>query len=307
MSILAIGTVAFDSIETPFGTADRVLGGSATYITFAARYFTSDLRLSAVVGQDFPDELIQLFQERDIDLEGLRIDPSGKTFFWAGRYHEDLNTRDTLVTDLNVLATFDPKLPGSYLDSEIICLGNLDPDIQNNVLDQLTDPKLVVLDTMNYWIERTPEALATVLKRADVLIINDSEARQLAKEPNLVKAARIIRNMGPRYLVIKKGEHGALLFGDEGVFSAPALPLEVVIDPTGAGDTFAGGFVGYLGSVGSFDFEAMKLAVIYGSAMASFNVEDFGPERLLDLTKDQISGRLEEFRMLANIPEEVFA
>lgn len=306
MSILAIGTVAFDAIETPFGKVDRILGGSATYITLAARYFAEDLRLSAVVGHDFPSSDLDLFHKNGINTDGLIMDLSGKTFFWSGKYHMDLNNRDTLRTDLNVLATFDPKLPESYLDSEIICLGNLDPSIQLAVLDQLHQPELVVLDTMNYWIERTPAELDKVLKRADVLIINDAEARQLAKVPNLIKAARIIQAMGPRYLVIKKGEHGALLFGEDQIFSAPALPIEDVVDPTGAGDSFAGGFVGYLASVEQYDFKSLKLAVIYGSTMASFNVEAFGPERLLHLTRSEIARRADRFRMLGAIPEEVF-
>lgn len=307
MSILAIGTVAFDAIETPFGKVDQILGGSATYITLAARYFAQDIRLSAVVGQDFPDEYIQIFRENGIDTAGLRVDEHGKTFFWAGRYHLDLNMRDTLRTDLNVLATFDPTLPEAYRTSKIICLGNLDPVIQGKVLDQIEAPELVVLDTMNYWIDHTPEALKAVLKRIDVLIINDSEARQLANVPNLVKAARMILEMGPRYLVIKKGEHGALLFGEEGVFFAPALPLEDVIDPTGAGDSFAGGFVGYLGAVRNYDFESLKLAVVYGSATASLCVEAFGPEKLLHLDREEVSARLEQFRMLSQIPLEVIA
>ncbi|MBL7977520.1 MAG: sugar kinase [Bacteroidetes Order II. Incertae sedis bacterium] len=306
MSILAIGTVAFDAIETPFGKVDRILGGSATYITLAARYFTNELRLSAVVGSDFPQSDIDLFHQNGINTDGLIIDPTGKTFFWSGKYHMDLNNRDTLQTDLNVLATFDPKLPESYLNSEIVCLGNLDPSIQLNVLNQLHQPELVVLDTMNYWIERTPDKLRAVLERADVLIINDAEARQLANVPNLIKAARIIRAMGPKYLVIKKGEHGALLFGEEAIFSAPALPIEDVVDPTGAGDSFAGGFVGYLASVRSYDFESLKLAVIYGSTMASFNVEAFGPDRLLHLTRSEILHRADRFRMLGAIPEEVY-
>lgn len=302
MSILAIGTVAFDDIETPFAKESKVLGGSATYITLAARYFTDAVHLVAVVGNDFPQDYIQLFEERGIGIEGLEIDPNGKTFFWSGRYHLDMNNRDTLVTDLNVLATFDPKVPESYRNSRIVCLGNLHPSIQMNVLDQMENPELVVLDTMNYWMNATPNELNEVLKRIDVLIINDAEARQLSGVSSLVKAAKIIREMGPKTLIIKKGEHGALLFHEDTVFSAPALPLEEVNDPTGAGDTFAGGFVGYLAQAPEINADAFKVAIIYGSVMASYCVGEFGPKSLLHLSHAEIADRFQEFKTLSDIP-----
>ena len=302
MSILAIGTVAFDVIETPFKSAEQVLGGSATYITLAARYFTDPVRLVAVVGGDFPGAYVEILDEQGIDLEGLDVEPEGKTFAWGGRYHYDLNQRDTLYTHLNVLETFDPVVPEAYRRSRIVCLGNLDPDIQRRVLDQMDEPALVVCDTMNFWIENTPQSLRKMLQRIDCLIINDSEARELAEEPNLIVAARKIRAMGPRILVIKKGEHGAMLFIDNIVFVAPAYPLEDIQDPTGAGDVFMGGFAGYLASQDRIDTEALKRAVIYGSAMASFSVERFGPDRLLDLTQEEINTRLDAFRDLSAIP-----
>ena len=303
MSLLAVGTVAFDTIETPFGRAERILGGSATYITLAARFFADTVRLNAVVGRDFPDTYVDLLRERGVDLDGLVRDQNGETFFWAGRYHYDLNQRDTLATHLNVLATFEPDLPASYRDSRIVCLGNLDPTVQMKVLDQIDAPELVVLDTMNYWIEHTPDALRAVLERVDVLIINDAEARELSGEPNLVRAARIIRDMGPETLVIKKGEHGALLFAGETVFSAPAYPLEDIHDPTGAGDTFLGGFAGHLARTGTSDPEAMKEAVVMGSALASFVVEAFGPEQLLNLSAEALEQRVRAFYELSAIPE----
>ena len=302
MSILAIGTVAFDVIETPFKSAEQVLGGSATYITLAARYFTDPVRLVAVVGKDFPEAYVDTLREQGIDLNGLEVDPEGKTFAWGGRYHYDLNQRDTLYTHLNVLETFDPVVPEPYRRSRIVCLGNLDPDIQRRVLDQMEAPELVVCDTMNFWIENTPQSLRKMLQRIDCLIINDSEARELAEEPNLIVAARLIRAMGPRVLVIKKGEHGAMLFIDDIVFVAPAYPLEDIQDPTGAGDVFMGGFAGYLAREERIDNEALKRAVIYGSAMASFSVERFGPDRLLDLTQEEINTRLDAFRDLSTIP-----
>jgi sugar/nucleoside kinase (ribokinase family) len=305
MSILAVGTVAFDSIQTPFGHRERILGGSATYISLAARYVSAPIRLVGVVGNDFPDHCIELFRERDIDTTGLVVDPDGKTFFWAGRYHYDLNRRDTITTDLNVLASFDPQIPESYRDSRIVCLGNLDPVVQSKVLDQVTNPDLVILDTMNYWIEHTPKALRQVLERVDVLIVNDSEARELSGEPNLVRAARIIREFGPQTLVIKKGEHGALLFNNGAVFSAPAYPIEDIFDPTGAGDTFMGGFAGHLCRAGSYDFSEMKRAVVLGSALASCVVERFGTERLLDLAPSEVEERLAAFHMLSAIPSVV--
>lgn len=302
MSILAVGTVALDSIETPFGAEDNVLGGSATYIALAARYFTPDIRLVGVVGSDFPEEYLVLLRESGIDLRGLDIDQNGRTFAWAGRYHYDLNERDTLATHLNVLQTFDPIVPEAYRDSRIVCLGNLDPAIQRKVLEQVHEPDLVVCDTMNYWIENTPDSLRETLGLVDCLIINDAEARELSGEPNLVKAARVIREMGPRILIIKKGEHGALLFCEDQIFSAPAYPLEDIQDPTGAGDTFAGGFAGYLLHDGNQSPESFKRAVIYGSAMASFSVERFGPRRMVELTDSEIHTRVESFRELSAIP-----
>lgn len=303
MSILAIGTVAFDSIETPFGSAPKVLGGSATYITLAARFFSEDVRLVGVVGRDFPEEYVALLRDRGVDLNGLEIDPNGDTFYWAGRYHFDLNNRDTLATHLNVLETFNPTVPEDYRDSEVVCLGNLDPSIQRHVLEQMNGPEFVICDTMNFWIENTPGALRETLGVVDCLIINDSEARQLSGEPNLIRAARAVREMGPRVLIIKKGEHGALLFVDDDVFSAPAFPLEEINDPTGAGDTFAGGFAGYLAHRRRYDAESLKGAVIYGSALASFTVEQFGPGRLLDLADRAIDDRVQAFRSLSAIPE----
>lgn len=302
MSILAVGTVALDSIETPFGAEENVLGGSATYIAFAARYFTSDVRLVGVVGADFPDSYLQLLKDGGIDLQGLEIDPKGRTFAWSGRYHYDLNDRDTLATHLNVLESFDPVVPDAYRDSRIVCLGNLDPSIQRKVLEQVRNPELVVCDTMNFWIENTLDSLRETLKLVDCLIINDAEARELAQEPNLVKAAKAIRAMGPRILIIKKGEHGALLFDGDVIFSAPAYPLEDIQDPTGAGDTFAGGFVGYLLQDGKKSPDGLKRAVIYGSAMASFCVERFGPHRMINLTDEEIEQRVEAFRELSSIP-----
>jgi sugar/nucleoside kinase (ribokinase family) len=303
VSILAVGTVAFDSIETPFGTADRVLGGSATYLTLAARYFCDDVRLVGVVGGDFPDEYVQALRARGVDLEGLTVDEGGDTFYWRGRYHYDLNDRDTLDTQLNVLQTFDPEIPAAYRNSQIVCLGNLEPAIQRDVLAQVDDPDFVICDTMNYWIEHTPESLRKTLGLVDCLVINDAEARELANEPNLVKAAHIIRGMGPEILIVKKGEHGALLFSDDVIFSAPAYPLEDIQDPTGAGDAFAGGLAGHLTREDAFDGESLKRGIIYGSAMASFAVEEFGPEQLLHLSVTQISERARAFQELSRIPK----
>jgi len=305
VSILAVGTVAFDSIDTPFGSADRVLGGSASYITLAARYFCDDVRLVGVVGHDFPDEYRQILREGGVNLDGLDVDPDGKTFFWHGRYHYDMNERDTLETQLNVLEDFDPDLPASYLDSQIVCLGNLDPAVQRTVLDQVEDPEYVIADTMNFWIENTPDSLRQTLARVDCLVINDSEARELADEPNLVAAAGDIRDMGPETLIIKKGEHGALLFTGDSVFSAPAYPLEDIQDPTGAGDAFAGGLAGHLVRSDRFDEETFRRAVIYGSVMASFVVEEYGPERLLSLDGMDVAERAQAFRDLAAIPSLV--
>lgn len=302
MSILAVGTVALDSVETPFGSAERILGGSATYITLTARYFCGDVRLVGVIGSDFPDEYLQSLRSSGVDLDGLEVDENGHCFAWSGRYHYDLNDRDTLTTELNVLERFDPVLPARYRQSRIVCLGNLDPTIQRSVLEQIDGSPFVVCDTMNFWIENTPDALRETLGLVDCLIINDAEARELAGVPNLVRAARIIRDMGPRILVIKKGEHGALLFNGDIIFSAPAYPLEDIQDPTGAGDTFAGGFVGYLSRVSTIDHDALKRAVIYGSAMASFAVEMFGPDRLFDLDDSSIHERVDAFRLLSEMP-----
>ena len=302
VSILAVGTVAFDSIDTPFGSAERVLGGSASYLTLAARPFCEEVRLVGVVGHDFPDEYRRVLADGGVDLEGLEVDEDGKTFFWHGQYHYDMNERDTLDTQLNVLASFDPEIPESYIDSDIVCLGNLEPGIQRDVLDQVTNPQYVIADTMNYWIESTPDSLRTTLSRVDCFVINDAEARELADEPNLVRAAGLIRDMGPETLIIKKGEHGALLFTDHSVFSAPAYPLEDIQDPTGAGDAFAGGLAGHLHRTGTVDQDALRRAVIYGSVMASFVVQRYGPDRLLDLGHAAITERARSFRELAAIP-----
>lgn len=300
--MLVVGTVAFDSIETPFGGRDRILGGSATYIGLSARYFTPTVRLVAVVGHDFPHHYFEQMRAMGLDLDGVEVDPEGRTFFWAGRYHYDLNRRDTLDTQLNVLQSFRPDVPVPFRNSRIVCLGNLDPVLQLQVLGQMDRPALVVMDTMNYWINHTPAALQQALQRVDCLIVNEDEARQLADDPNLIRAARAIRAMGPRILIIKKGEHGALLFCEEGFFSIPAYPLEDIEDPTGAGDTFMGGFAGYLAREARFDLEAYKRAVVYGSTMASFCVERFGPERLYDLDEAEINTRAEAFRSLTEIP-----
>ena len=302
MSILSVGTVAFDSIETPFGSAERVLGGSASYISLAARHFTDDVRLVGVVGHDFPDEYRQTLVDGGVNLDGLEVDEDGETFFWHGRYHYDMNERDTLDTQLNVLEDFDPEIPAAYTDSDVVCLGNLDPSVQRSVLAQVDDPDYVIADTMNFWIENTPDSLRETLTLVDCLVINDSEARELADEPNLVTAADIIRDMGPETLIIKKGEHGALLFSDGKVFSAPAYPLEDIQDPTGAGDVFAGGLAGHLVRADMVDHEALRQGVVFGSVMASFVVENYGPNRLLDVGPDDIAARAQSFRDLAAIP-----
>ncbi len=296
MSTVIVGTVAFDKIETPFGKTDKILGGAATFISLTAAQFADDVHIISVVGGDFPDAYIKLLTERGIHTDGLQVKPEGKSFYWSGRYHTDMNTRDTLVTELNVLADFDPILPASCLEPEFVVLGNLTPSVQMRVLDQLKKrPKLIVMDTMNYWMDSAWDDLMKVIARVDVLMVNDSEARQLTGEYSLVKAAQKILTMGPKFLVIKKGEHGALLFHGDSVFFAPALPLEEVFDPTGAGDTFAGGFIGHLASTGDISFGNMKNAIIYGSAMASFTVEKFGTEGLLNLTKENIYERLKLF------------
>ena len=296
MSLLVIGTVAFDAIETPFGKTDKIIGGAATYIATSASFFKKNSNLVSVVGEDFPLETIQMMNERGIDTEGLQIKKGEKTFFWSGKYHTDMNTRDTLATELNVLSTFDPIIPENYQDCEYLMLGNLMPSIQKKVIERMHKrPKLIVMDTMNFWMEIAMSDLLETIKLTDVLTINDEEARQLTGEYALVKAARKILTMGPKYLIIKKGEHGALLFHGMHVFFAPALPLEEVFDPTGAGDTFAGGFMGYLSNSGDISFESMKRAVIYGSAMASFCVEKFGLQRLLEISAEDVDERVQEF------------
>ncbi len=296
MSLVVIGSVAFDGIETPFGKVDRIIGGSGTYISFSSSYFTKNVKLVGVVGDDFPKESIKSLQQRGVSTEGLQIKEGEKSFFWQGKYHLDLNSRDTLVTELNVLADFDPIIPESYQDCEYLILGNLTPQVQKTVIERLRKrPKLVVMDTMNFWMEIALDDLKTVLKMVDVLSVNDEEARQLSGEHSLVKAAKKILTMGPKFLIIKKGEHGALLFHKNEVFFAPALPLEEVFDPTGAGDTFAGGFIGHIAKTGDISFENMKRALIYGSAMASFCVGKFGPEALYTLTDAQVQERVQEF------------
>ncbi len=301
MSLLVIGTVAFDAIETPFGKTDKIVGGAATYAGLAAGHFYDRVKIVSVVGNDFPASEISDLKNRGIDVEGLQIKPNEKSFFWSGRYHTDMNNRDTLITELNVLADFDPIIPGSYQDCEFLLLGNLTPNIQQLALSRLKKrPKLVVMDTMNFWMDVALDNLLDTLTLVDVLTINDAEARQLSGEYSLVKAANKILKMGPSYLIIKKGEHGALLFHKDEIFSAPALPLADVFDPTGAGDTFAGGFMGYLAKIGIIDFNTMKEAIIYGSALASFCVEKFGTERLKSLTKDTITDRIQEFVKLSS-------
>jgi len=304
--LVIVGTVAFDAIETPFGKTDKILGGAATFIGLAASQFKVDSAIVSIVGGDFPQEYLDLLSDRNIDISGLEIVKEGKTFFWSGRYHNDMNSRDTLVTELNTLADFNPVVPENYRNAEVVMLGNLHPLVQSSVLDQMNvKPKMVILDTMNFWMDCALDDLLNVIKRIDVITINDEEARQLTGEYSLVVAARKIHEMGPNYVVIKKGEHGALLFHDDNVFYAPALPLEEVFDPTGAGDTFAGGFAGYLAKSGDFSFENMKKAVIYGSTLASFSVEKFGTERMLDLPSDEIRKRLHQFKQLTQFEIEL--
>jgi sugar/nucleoside kinase (ribokinase family) len=301
MSLLIVGTMAFDALETPFGKVDRIIGGSATYAAWAASNFTQPIKQVSIVGGDFPDAEINALKERGVAFEGVEVVPDGKSFFWSGRYHLDMNTRDTLVTDLNVLAQFDPKIPESYQDCEYLMLGNLAPAVQISVLNQMQKrPKLIIMDTMNFWMDIALDELKNALGMVDLLMVNDSEARQLSGEHSIVKAAKKIQAMGPKYLIIKKGEHGALLFYEDKIFSAPALPLEDVFDPTGAGDTFAGGFIGYLARINDISFESMKAGVIIGSAMASYCVEKFGPTRLKELTPADIDARVTEFITLAN-------
>lgn len=304
--LLIVGTVAFDAIETPFGKTDKILGGAATYIGLSAAYFPLSSAIVSVVGNDFPKEYLDLLEAKNIDISGIEIVPDGKTFFWSGRYHNDLNTRDTLDTQLNVLAEFNPVVPENFKDAEVVMLGNLHPNIQISVLDQMSSrPKLVVLDTMNFWMDCALEELKEVIKRIDVITINDEEARQLSGEYSLVKAAEVIHAMGPKYVVIKKGEHGALLFEGNNVFFAPALPLKDVFDPTGAGDTFAGGFAGYMAQSPKISFHHMKNAIIYGSTLASFCVEKFGTERMENLQKEEVDNRLQQFKMLTQFDIEL--
>lgn len=302
MSLLTVGSVAFDAIETPFGKTDKIIGGAGTYIALSSSYFSNDQKIVSVVGEDFPTETLQDLESRGIDIEGIQIKKGEKTFFWSGKYHNDMNSRDTLVTELNVLGDFDPIIPDSYQGVEFLMLGNLAPSVQRQVIERLNKrPKLIAMDTMNFWMDIAWDDLMETIKMVDVLIINDEEARQLSKEYSLRKAAKLIMAMGPKYLIIKKGEHGALLFGeDDNLFFAPALPLEEVFDPTGAGDTFAGGFVGYLAKTNDISFENMKRAVINGSAMASFCVEKFGTERLENLNHQEIYNRVMEFVDLAH-------
>ncbi len=302
MSLLAVGTVGLDLIETPFTRSENVLGGSVTYIALAARFFVNPVAVVAIVGRDFPPEYWTILQDRDIDLEGLQVDPDGTTFAWGGRYQHDLNQRETLYTDLNTLATFDPVVPAACSSSEIVCLGNLAPETQLGVLGQMNSPRMVLCDTMNYWISNTPQQLRSVLKHVDCLIINDAEARQLAGEPNLLLAARKVRAMGPPTLVIKKGEHGAMLFLDDTVFIVPAYPLEDIQDPTGAGDAFMGGFAGSLARERTIDADALKRAMVYGSSLASYCVEVIGPARLLQITAADIQRRAEAFCSMTIIP-----
>ena len=304
--LLSVGTVAFDAIETPFGKTDKILGGAATYIGLSAAHFDVNSAIVSVVGDDFPQEYLDLLSDKNIDISGIEIVKDGKTFFWSGLYHNDLNSRDTLETQLNVLADFNPVVPQNFKDADVVMLGNLHPNIQISVLDQMTiKPKLVVLDTMNFWMDCALDELKTVLKRVDVITINDEEARQLSGEYSLVKAAEVIQTMGPKFVVIKKGEHGALLFNEEQVFFAPALPLKEVFDPTGAGDTFAGGFSGYLAQQRNITFHHMKNAVIHGSNLASFCVEKFGTQRMEALDKQEVNARLQQFKMLTQFDIEL--
>jgi sugar/nucleoside kinase (ribokinase family) len=301
MSVITVGTMAFDTIETPFGKAEKIVGGSATYVAYAAGNFVTPIQQISIVGYDFPKAEMDELKKRGVQLEGVEIVADKKSFFWSGKYHLDMNTRDTLITDLNVLADFNPIVPDSYQGAEFLMLGNLSPNIQLSVINQLkTRPKLIVMDTMNFWMDIALDDLKAVLKKVDVLLVNDAEARQLSGENSLVKAAKVIQAMGPKFLIIKKGEHGALLFHNNQVFCAPALPLEEVFDPTGAGDTFAGGFIGHLAKTKDISFENMKTAIIVGSAMASFCVEKFGTDRIKEITKADIKSRLEEFVELAN-------
>ena len=304
--LVIVGTVAFDAIETPFGKTDKILGGAATFIGLAASQFNVDAAVVSIVGGDFPKEYLDLLSNRNIDISGIEIVKEGKTFFWSGKYHNDMNSRDTLATELNVLADFNLMVPEDYKDADIVMLGNLHPNVQLSVLGQMNKkPQLVILDTMNFWMDCALPELHNVMKKVDVITINDAEARQLTGEYSLVVAARKIHEMGPKYVVIKKGEHGALLFHDDNVFFAPALPLEEVFDPTGAGDTFAGGFAGYLSKTEDVSFENMKNAIIYGSTLASFCVEKFGTERMVDLSSKDVYKRLQQFKSLTQFNVEL--
>jgi len=306
MSLISVGTMAFDAIETPFGKTDKIVGGSATYVAYAASNFVKPVQQISIVGYDFPKEEMDELRKRGVHLDGVEIVKDKKSFFWSGRYHEDMNNRDTLITDLNVLADFDPRVPDSYQGAEFLMLGNLMPKLQLNVIQELKQrPKLIVMDTMNFWMESAMADLKIVLKYVDMLMVNDAEARQLTGQFSLVKAAKAIMQMGPKYLIIKKGEHGALLFHGDDVFFAPALPLEDVFDPTGAGDTFAGGFIGHLAKTGDISFENMKRGIIVGSAMASFCVEKFGPTRLKEITQQDISDRIQQFKDLVSFDIEL--
>jgi sugar/nucleoside kinase (ribokinase family) len=304
LSLLVVGSVGLDTVYTPFDKIENALGGSATYISLAASYFSGPIHFVGVVGEDFPQNYIKLLESHNIDLEGLQIVKGGKTFRWAGKYHYDLNVRDTLLTELNVFEKFNPVIPKNFQKSQFVCLGNIDPTLQLRVLEQLDNPKFIVCDTMNYWIEGKKKELLEILKKVNVLIINDSEARLLAHEPNLIKSAKMIRELGPEILIIKKGEHGALLFTDDQIFSAPAYPMEMIYDPTGAGDTFAGGFIGYLHKTQDLSFDNMKCAVVYGSAMASFCVEKFSTKGLEELDTLRIHDRVREFRNLSRFDEK---
>ncbi len=304
--LLIVGTVAFDAIETPFGKTDKILGGAGTFIGLSASHFNLQSAIVSVVGDDFPQEYLDLLTSRNIDISGLEIVKGGKTFFWSGRYHNDMNSRDTLATELNVLADFNPIVPENFKNADVVMLGNLHPIVQTGVLNQMAQkPKLVVLDTMNFWMDCALPELLDVIKRVDVITINDEEARQLSGEYSLVKAAAKIHTMGPKYVVIKKGEHGALIFHEKEIFFAPALPLADVFDPTGAGDTFAGGFAGFITQQGHISFETMKTAIIQGSNLASFCVEKFGTERMLELTKEEVNKRLKQFKSLTQFEIEL--
>ena len=301
MSLITVGTMAFDAIETPFGKVDKIVGGSATYVAYAASNFFEPVQQISIIGYDFPTEELEELKSRGVKIDGVEMVSDKKSFFWSGKYHTDMNTRDTLITDLNVLADFNPIVPESYQGADFLMLGNLMPKLQLSVINQMrVRPKLIVMDTMNFWMDIALEDLKEVLKKVDVLLVNDGEARQLSGEFSLVKAARKIMEMGPKFLIIKKGEHGALLFHENHVFNAPALPLEEVFDPTGAGDTFAGGFIGHLAKTNDISFENMKTAIIVGSAMASFCVEKFGPQRLKEIKKEDIDNRINEFVQLVS-------